>query len=110
MKITDVRCFPCFKGSRNYLFVKVETDEGLYGYQGGRWVQRWPDAAFLGGQIVPRFLGPEPPWLRPAWSTVANVYATRELGDEPFPFDRKQLPFGANMACRVAVQTISLRP
>tara|TARA_B100000686_G_scaffold338408_1_gene410903 strand:- start:188 stop:1255 length:1068 start_codon:yes stop_codon:yes gene_type:complete len=66
--------------------------------------QRWPDAAFLGGQIVPRFLGPEPPWLRPAWSTVANVYATRELGDEPFPFDRKQLPFGANMACRVAVQ------
>ena len=31
MKITDVKCFPVFHGSRNYLFVKVETDEGLYG-------------------------------------------------------------------------------
>jgi glycosyltransferase involved in cell wall biosynthesis len=66
--------------------------------------QRWPDAAFFGGQIVPRFLGPEPAWLRPAWRTIASVYATRELGDEPFSFDRKELPFGANMACRVAVQ------
>jgi glycosyltransferase involved in cell wall biosynthesis len=65
---------------------------------------RWPDAAFFGGRIVPRFPGGEPGWLRPAWRTLAEVYAERELGDEPFAIDRKRLPFGANLAVRVAVQ------
>ncbi len=27
--------------------------------------QRWPHAAFFGGQVIPRFLGHEPDWLRP---------------------------------------------
>ena len=27
--------------------------------------RRWPEAAFFGGRIVPRFLGEEPVWLRP---------------------------------------------
>ena len=31
MKITAIKTFPVFVDSRNYLFVKVETDEGLYG-------------------------------------------------------------------------------
>ena len=31
MTITDIRTFPLFTGGRNFLFVKVETDEGLYG-------------------------------------------------------------------------------
>ena len=66
--------------------------------------RRWPEAAFFGGRIVPRFLGEEPVWLRPAWPTLCDVYAERELGDEPFAFDRRRLPFGANMAARVAVQ------
>ncbi|MCH2666108.1 mandelate racemase/muconate lactonizing enzyme family protein, partial [bacterium] len=46
MKITDVRCFPCFKGSRNYLFVKVETDEGLYGI--GEFGITWKEQAGIG--------------------------------------------------------------
>ena len=29
MKITDVKTFPICHGSRNYLFVKVETDDWL---------------------------------------------------------------------------------
>ena len=66
--------------------------------------RRWPKAAFFGGQIVPRFLGDEPRWLRPAWPTLSDVYAARELGNEPFAFDRRRLPFGANMAVRVAMQ------
>jgi L-alanine-DL-glutamate epimerase-like enolase superfamily enzyme len=31
MKITDIRTYPVWGGSRNYLFVVVETDEGLTG-------------------------------------------------------------------------------
>lgn len=31
MKITDITCYPVWGGSRNYLFVVVDTDEGLYG-------------------------------------------------------------------------------
>jgi glucosyl-dolichyl phosphate glucuronosyltransferase len=65
---------------------------------------RWPEANFFGGRIVPRFLAQEPPWLRPAWEFLSSVYAERELGDEPFAFDHKRLPFGANMAARVAMQ------
>ena len=66
--------------------------------------QRWPEAAFFGGRITPRFLGEEPVWLRPAWRTLSGVYGEIELGDEPFAFDRWRLPFGGNMAVRVEVQ------
>ena len=31
MRISDVKVFPVWGGNRNYLFVKVETDEGIYG-------------------------------------------------------------------------------
>ena len=30
MKITDPECFPIHFGYRNYTFIKVETDTGLY--------------------------------------------------------------------------------
>lgn len=46
MKISDVKCFPCFYGSRNYLFVKVETDEGLYGV--GEFGITWKEKAGIG--------------------------------------------------------------
>lgn len=32
MKITDIKTFPTWVGSRNQLIVKVETDEGVYGW------------------------------------------------------------------------------
>src|SRR5215510_2073760 len=31
MKITEIKTFPVWVGSRNQLIVKVETDEGIYG-------------------------------------------------------------------------------
>jgi L-alanine-DL-glutamate epimerase-like enolase superfamily enzyme len=46
MKITDIKCFPCFNGSRNYLFVKVETDEGIYGV--GEFGITWKEQAGIG--------------------------------------------------------------
>ena len=32
MKITDIKTFPTWVGSRNQLIIKIETDEGLYGW------------------------------------------------------------------------------
>lgn len=32
MKITDIKSYPVWVGSRNQLIVKVETDEGIYGW------------------------------------------------------------------------------
>ncbi|MFN4293475.1 MAG: mandelate racemase/muconate lactonizing enzyme family protein [Thermoflexales bacterium] len=32
MKITDIKVYPTWVGSRNQLIVKVETDEGIYGW------------------------------------------------------------------------------
>ena len=31
MKITDITCYPVWGGHRNFLFVVVDTDEGIYG-------------------------------------------------------------------------------
>ena len=31
MKITDITSYPFWAGHRNYLFVVVDTDEGIYG-------------------------------------------------------------------------------
>ena len=30
MKITDITGYPVFAGRRNYLFVEVQTDEGIW--------------------------------------------------------------------------------
>ncbi len=46
MKITRVKTFPVFHGSRNYLFVKVETDAGLYGM--GEFGITWKEQAGVG--------------------------------------------------------------
>ena len=47
MKITDVKTFPiCHGNSRNYLFVKVETDDGLYGV--GEFGITWKEQAGIG--------------------------------------------------------------
>ena len=32
MKITDIKPYPVWVGHRNQLIVKVETDEGIYGW------------------------------------------------------------------------------
>ena len=31
MKITNIECYPVWGGFRNFLFVVVDTDEGIYG-------------------------------------------------------------------------------
>ncbi len=46
MKITDVKTFPVYHDHRNYTFVKVDTDEGLYGL--GEFGITWREQAGLG--------------------------------------------------------------
>ena len=42
MKITDIKTYPVWVGNKNQLVVKVETDEGLYGWgEAGLWCREW---------------------------------------------------------------------
>ena len=43
MKITDVKPFPVWVGHRNQLLVKIETDEGIYG---------WGESGFSGRELA----------------------------------------------------------
>lgn len=66
--------------------------------------RHYPGADFFGGAITPRFLGPEPAWLRPAWRDLAAAFGERHLGDKPLVIERRRLPFGANLGVRVDLQ------
>lgn len=66
--------------------------------------QRYPEAAFFGGTIEPRFESDPPKWLEENWQRCAGVFATRSFGDEEFAFDEKKLPFGANFAIKTELQ------
>ena len=59
-----------------------------------------PEAAFFGGPIEPEFEGGRPEWITRGWARLADAYAERRFGDEPFAIDRYRLPFGANMLLR----------
>ena len=60
MKISQIKTFPVFAGSRNYLFVKVETDEGLYGV--GEFGITWKEQAGVGAiqHLSHHLLGQDP--------------------------------------------------
>ncbi len=68
-----------------------------------RAVERWPGAGFFGGTITPWFEGEPPAWLATVWPRVETAFATRKLGDEPFPL-REAAPFGADLAVRTDCQ------
>src|SRR5918995_3785292 len=48
--------------------------------------RRWPDAALFGGPIEPWFDGTPPSWLQQIYPSIAGVYAPRDFGTEPIPF------------------------
>jgi glycosyltransferase involved in cell wall biosynthesis len=63
-----------------------------------------PAMNFFGGPIEPWFETDPPKWLLDNWKAVNGAFAFRDLGAEPFEFDLKRLPYGANYAVRTAVQ------
>ena len=75
MKITDVKTFPYDGAFRDLVFVKVETDEGLYGWgeAGGMGRERACEATVQ--EIKPFFIGQDPGQIELLWSTVyRNAY------------------------------------
>jgi glucosyl-dolichyl phosphate glucuronosyltransferase len=64
-----------------------------------RGIERHPDASFLGGTIIPRFVGANPPaWLVRGIPYLAAAYAMGRRREEPFKLAVEFLPFGANFA------------
>ena len=70
--------------------------------------ERYPDAAFFGGKVIPVFEGGVPSWLQPNLEAFAHAFAARDLGEAPvrFRIEHAHLPFGANMALRTPVQRL----
>ncbi|MFC1525308.1 galactonate dehydratase [Candidatus Latescibacterota bacterium] len=70
MKISDIRTFPVFDGSRNYLFVKVDTDAGLYGV--GEFGITWKEQAGIGAveHMKRHLLGQDPLNIERLWQVL----------------------------------------
>jgi len=63
-----------------------------------------PKAAFFGGKIEPDFEVTPEAWITENWDKLKGCFAERDLGDDPLPFSRDTLPYGANFAIRSTVQ------
>ncbi|MBM3748291.1 MAG: hypothetical protein FJW34_21105, partial [Acidobacteria bacterium] len=72
MKITDVKSFLVGAGGRNWVFVKVETDQGIHGI--GEAYSCGPDEATVAAiSDFKRWLvGQEPRHIEHLWATMYN--------------------------------------
>ena len=70
MKITDVKTFVYETPAHDFVFVKVETDEGIYGWgeAGGMGRERACEATVQ--EIKPYFIGQDPGQIELLWNTV----------------------------------------
>ncbi len=72
MQITDITCYPVWGGSRNYLFVVVDTDEGLYGVGESGLTGR--ELAVIGAidHFKPLLVGQDPTRIEHIWQTLSR--------------------------------------
>lgn len=70
MKITAIKTFPLHAAERNFLFVKVETDEGLYGV--GEFGITWKEQAGVGAirHMASHLLGQDPMNIEYLWQVM----------------------------------------
>ena len=70
MKISAVKPIPVYHGSRNYLFVKIETDEGIYGI--GEFGLTWKEQAGIGAvqQMASDLIGQDPLNIERLWQVL----------------------------------------
>lgn len=70
MKITEVKTFPIFYGSRTYLILKIETDEGIYGV--GEFGITWKEQAGIGAiqHMSSDLIGQDPLNTERIWQTL----------------------------------------
>jgi glycosyltransferase involved in cell wall biosynthesis len=67
---------------------------------------RFPDVAYFGGPIIPKFSGDPPAWLRMSWKNFATAFAAKDLGRNELELVGKPgtFPFGANYAIKSVIQ------
>jgi galactonate dehydratase len=70
MKITNIEAFPVWGGFRNYLFVVVDTDEGVYGVGEAGLTGR--ELAVMGAieHFKPLLIGQDPARIEHIWQTL----------------------------------------
>jgi len=62
--------------------------------------ERWPEAAYFGGRIVPRYECQPPRWVQSNLRRFRNMFGVRDFGPDERPFQDGEGPFGGNMAFR----------
>ena len=70
MKITDVKSFPVWGGNRNFFFIKVETDAGIYGIGEGGITWRELAAAACVDHLKPLLIGEDPNRIEYLWQLM----------------------------------------
>ncbi len=72
MRITNVECFPVWGGFRNYLFVAVDTDEGISGIGEAGLTGR--ELAVVGAidHFKPLLIGQDPGRIEHLWQTLSR--------------------------------------
>ena len=70
MKITDIQAYPVWGGHRNFLFVVVDTDEGIYGV--GESGITWREQAIIGAieHFKPLLIGEDPFRIEHIWQML----------------------------------------
>ena len=66
-------------------------------------VERWPSAAVFGGKIDPDFEEEPPPWIVEGMPVISTWWALLDLGLQERKFNIGEVPFGANLAFRLAI-------
>jgi len=70
MKITNIECFPVWGGYRNWLFVVVDTDEGIWGVGESNLTSR--ELAVMGfvEHLTPLLVGQDPARIEYLWQVM----------------------------------------
>lgn len=72
MRITNVECFPVWSGGRNYLFVAVDTDEGISGIGKAGLTSRELAVAGAIDHFKPLLIGQDPGRIEHLWQTLSR--------------------------------------
>ena len=70
MKITNIKSFPVWGGNRDFFFVKVETDAGIYGIGEGGITWRELAAAACVDHLKPLLIGEDPSQIEHLWQLM----------------------------------------
>ncbi len=72
MKITDIQCYPVWGGGRNFLFVVVDTDEGISGVGEAGLTGRELAVAGVIEHFKPQLVGQDPGRIEHLWQIMSR--------------------------------------